>query len=121
MATHVWICPSCGRRVPLRVEACHCGMTRERAAALAAPTASPARPGGGVRIPAAPREPLPGDVKALLATLVVVTLFAAGWLLFRPWRPEPITPVLGWVVPAPTPPPKPTPAPSPPFKLPWWK
>jgi hypothetical protein len=97
-------------------------MSRERAEELAAaadappPRASPAR-----RLPRSPREPLPPDVKLLVAGLAVVALTAVGTLIFRPWRPEPIAPVLGWMDASPSPQAKPTPAPSPPFKLPWWK
>ena len=43
VASHTWTCPTCGRRVPLRAEACHCGMTRARAEELAAAAPADAR------------------------------------------------------------------------------
>jgi hypothetical protein len=63
---------------------------------------------------------VPGDVKALLAGMVLVILAGLGWLVFGP-RPEPIPPVLGVVDPGPPPASEPTPSPTPAFKLPWWK
>jgi hypothetical protein len=121
---HTWPCPSCGRRVPLRALACHCGMTRTRAEELAA--AAPAAP---VR-PAGPRRPsgraevmaaMTGDVKALFVAAALVTVAGLGWLVFGPSRPSATPAVLGWVDHGPPPAPKPTPSPRPPFKLPWWK
>ena len=122
--SHTWACPSCRRRVPLRAETCHCGMTRARAdelaaAAPAAPTrpAPPRRSGGRAEVISA----MTGDVKALLAAAVLVLVAGLGWLVFGPSR-TPATPaVLGWVDQGPPPAPKPTPSPRPPFKLPWWK
>jgi hypothetical protein len=59
---------------------------------------------------------LPREVIIWLGVLVVVLLLGVFWLM-RPWKPEPIVPVLGHVDgPVPTPPPKspsPTPSPSP--------
>lgn len=119
---HTWQCPTCGRRVPMRVSACHCGMTRERAevmaeaqAAAERPAPRPARP--GLRTPPAP---LPRDVKALLAGVGLVAVLGLGWLIFGP-RPQPLVPVLGYMDATPPPVPEPTPAPTPPFMLPWWK
>ena len=33
-AGHTWTCPGCGRQVPQRVDACHCGTSREQALAV---------------------------------------------------------------------------------------
>ncbi|MCG6920557.1 MAG: hypothetical protein LJF15_05640 [Acidobacteria bacterium] len=119
---HTWQCPACGRRVPMRVSACHCGMTRERAevmaeahAAAERPAPRPARP--GLRTPPAP---LPRDVKALVAGVGLVAVLGLGWLIFGP-RPQPPVPVLGYVDATPPPVPQPTPTQTPPFMLPWWK
>ena len=50
---------------------------------------------------------------------------AVGWLVFRPYRPDPIVPVLGYVdkgrATTTTPAPSRRPVPAPLFKLPWWK
>jgi hypothetical protein len=73
----------------------------------------PSRPRGS-------REPLPRDVKAFLAGLVLVAAAAVGWLAFGP-KPEPIVPVLGFADAGPPPVPKPSPSPTPAFRLPWWK
>jgi len=73
-----------------------------------------------MRGPRTPSEPLPGDVKALLAGIVVVALASVGWLAFGP-RPDPILPVLGYVDAGPPPAPRPSPPAGPAFKLPWWK
>jgi len=107
--------------VPLRVDACHCGVTREQAAlqAEAARATDLPRPEPS-RGPRALRPPLPRDVKALLVASAVVVVVGLGWLFFAP-RPEPLPALLGHVDVAPPPPPKPTPPPRPPFKLPWWK
>jgi len=134
---HTWSCPACGRSVPLRVAACHCGLTQEQAQeraaaeeaaflAAAAPAASPVEPPRGVsrRRVRSPYDfqwaALPGDVKALLVSAALVGLLGMGWLFFGP-APEPIVPVLGYVDAGPPPAPKPTPRPRPAFKLPWWK
>lgn len=126
---HTWICPACGRRVPLRASACHCGMTRERAEAEArarleteaeVERAVARRPRPGARLPRVKAGPLPSDVKGLLIGVALVTLVGLGWLAFGP-QPEPIVPVLGFVDAGPPPAVKPTPPPAPPFKLPWWK
>ena len=122
---HTWVCPACGRRVPLRASTCHCGMSRERAEEIASaqaqasqPAARTARP--AMRGPRTPSEPLPGDVKALLAGIVVVALASVGWLAFGP-LPDPIVPVLGYIDASPPPPPRPSPPAEPAFKLPWWR
>jgi len=122
---HTWTCPSCGRRVPVRAEACHCGMTRARAEALAAASpaaAAPPRPRS--RLPVSPREvlaPMPRDVKALLVVGAIVLAAGLGWLVLAPPAPSSTPAILGHVDQSPPPVPKPTPSPRPPFKLPWWK
>ena len=122
---HTWTCPSCGRRVPLRAEACHCGMTRARAEEVAAafPAEAPPRPARS-RLPVSRREVLatmPGDVKALVVAGAIVLAAGLGWLVFGPSRPSSTPAILGHVDQGPPPAPKPTPRPTPPFKLPWWK
>ena len=125
MGAHTWQCPACGRQVPLRVAACHCGMTRERAEAQAEAQAEAARPAPrrersfapGLRTPPAP---LPRDVKVLLGGVALAVVLGLGWLVFGP-PPDPIIPVLGYADAGPPPAPRPTPAPTPAFKLPWWK
>ena len=119
--THTWTCPSCGRRVPLRAEACHCGMTRARAEEVAAafPVEAPPRRARS-RLPVSRREVLatmPADVKALVVAGAIVLAAGLGWLVFGPSRPNSTPAVLGHVDQGPPPAPKPTP----PFKLPWWK
>lgn len=126
MASVTWTCPNCSRRVPNRVDACHCGTTRSQAEQLAA--AAPPGAGAGASFesgsPAVGAE-LGWDVKGPAVGLLLVAVLAVGWLVFRPFRPDPIYPVLGFVDKAPTPPPPPPaprrPAPPPLFKLPWWK
>jgi hypothetical protein len=122
---HTWQCPACGRRVPLRVSTCHCGMTRERAEAAAAAQAEASRPAARSpqpvrRGPRTPAAPLPRDVKVLLSGVALMAVFGLGWLAFGP-APDPVAPVLGYVDAGPPPAPRPTPSPTPPFKLPWWK
>jgi hypothetical protein len=100
-------------------------MTRQRAEAQAAEAAAEAEVSPTPSRPARPRHrgphaPLPRDVKALLAGLVLVIVAGIGWLAFGP-SPEPVTPLLGFVDSGPPPAPTPTPPPSPAFKLPWWK
>ena len=110
--------------MPLRAEACHCGMTRARAEELRAAEPAPA---------AAPRVTRPmsdrqaalnamtRDVKLLIAVGALVLVAGLGWLVFGP-RPEPYPAVLGFVDAGP---PKSAARPAgpqyPPFKLPWWK
>jgi hypothetical protein len=125
MASHTWTCPSCGRRVPLRAETCHCGMTRARAEELAAaaPAAAPVRRARS-RLPVDRREvvsAMTGEVKALLVAGAIVMVAGLGWLVFGPSRTTPIPAVLGHVDPGPPPAAKPTPPPRPPVQLPWWK
>ena len=124
MASLTWTCPNCKRRVPNRVDACHCGTTRSQAEQLAAASAG-AGPGAGFGHggPAASAE-LGWDVKGPALGLVLVAVVAAGWLVFRPYRPDTIAPVLGFVDKTPTPKTTPIPrrpVPPPLFKLPWWK
>ena len=119
---HTWTCPSCGRRVPLRAPACHCGMTRARAEALPPaqpPAAAPrvARGGGDRR---AALAAMTGDVKLLLAVSALVLLAGLGWLVFGP-RPAPYPAVLGYVDAGPPTPTQLAARRQPPFKLPWWK
>jgi hypothetical protein len=126
MGAHTWPCPACGRRVPLRVATCHCGMTRERAEALSEARAEASRPAASPRVAVAPPAlrtrlaPLPRDVKVLLAGAGLAAVVGLGWLVFGP-PPPPVVPVLGYMDAAPPPAPKPTPTPRPSFKLPWWK
>ena len=116
--SHTWTCPSCGRRVPLRAETCHCGATRAQADELAAAAVAPVRPRPA---PAATRlPPLPTDVKVLMAGSVVALVAGLAWLVLAPSRPSTTPAVLGHVDVAP-PPVRPTPSPTPPFKLPWWR
>ena len=89
---HTWTCPSCGRRVPQRAEACHCGMTRARAeeVAAASPAEAPRRPARS-RLPVSRREVLatmPGDVKALVVAGAIVLAAGLGWLVFAPQPAE---------------------------------
>jgi hypothetical protein len=113
---HSWICGGCGRRVPLRIEVCHCGatrqQTRDRPAAAPEPEAA-AGVGGGWRS-------LPGDVQALLAAAVLTVLLGIGWLLYSPPEPPRLPALLGYVD-APLPPPSRPPPPRPPFRMPWWR
>lgn len=126
-SAYSWTCPSCGRRVPLRVDRCHCGATRdqaERATATAVATARPvrARRGGpGSLLASELAATMPEDVKALVALVVLVVMIGLGWLFFGPHRPDTTPRVLGFVDSGPPPVPRPTPTPRPPFKLPWWK
>ena len=122
---HTWQCPACGRRVPRRVSTCHCGMTHERAEALAAAQAEASRPAARSapsvrRGPRTPVAPLPRDVKVLLSGVALMAVLGLAWLAFGP-PPAPIAPVLGYVDAGPPPAPRPTAPPAPPFKLPWWK
>ncbi len=107
MSSVTWQCPNCKRRVPNRVSACHCGTTRAQADQLAAAQETAAkrpRPKAWTPRPRRiPWAPLGRDVKMLLVGLVVVTILAVVWMLFVPWRPEPIVPVLGFSAPAPEP------------------
>lgn len=115
---HTWTCPSCGRRVPLRAEVCHCGATRAQAEeASAATPAGPRRPRtvAPTRLP-----PMPADVMALVAGGVVVLVAGLFWLVLGPRRPSTMPAVLGYVEVGP-PPARPSPPPQPPFKLPWWR
>jgi hypothetical protein len=131
---HTWSCPACGRRVPLRAAACHCGLTREeaearRAAAEAGATAGAGAggvaSGGGARprrtriLP--PFRSLPRDVQALVVAAALFVVVGLGWLIFAPPRMDATPAVLGRVDATPPPAAKPTPSPTPPFKLPWWR
>jgi len=110
--------------VPLRAEACHCGMPRARAEELAAAAAPPERRPPLSTRPVSPGlffAALPRDVKALVIGGALVMVAGLGWMVFGPRQPSTTPALLGWVDPGPPPVPKPTPAPRPPFKLPWWK
>ena len=118
---HTRACPSCGRRVPLRAEACHCGMTRARAEELRAvepPAAAGPRGARGLSDRRAAMNAMTGDVKLLLAASALVLVAGLGWLAFGPRRGPYYPAVLGYVDAGP---PKSTRAADPPFKLPWWK
>ncbi len=120
---HTWSCPACGRRVPLRAPSCHCGMTRERAAALSAGGSRPVGPRTGRvlrRQALALWRSFPRDVKALVLAGAFVLAFGLGWLAFAPAAHESLPAILGHVDASPPPPPAKHP-PKPPFKLPWWK
>jgi len=123
VASHSWTCPACGRRVPQRADACHCGMSRARAEELAAVSAAERRPPrrAGRVAPGRVFAALPPDVKALVIGGALVMVAGLGWMAFGGRRPSSTPAVLGWVDKAPPPVPKPTPIPRPPLKLPWWK
>ena len=91
-----WTCPSCRRRVPQRVQVCHCGFTRTAAAAVeeqAVPAA------GG----------LSWQFWSWMA-LVGIAILLGVVQLFRPYERPAIPPLLGYVdPPRPTPPPSPAP------------
>ncbi len=110
--------------MPLRAEACHCGMPRARAEELAAAAAPaerrPPRPTRQVS-PGRLFAALPRDVKALVVGGALVLLGGLGWMAFGPERPSTTPALLGWVDQGAPPVPKPTPTPRPPLKLPWWK
>jgi hypothetical protein len=99
----VWTCPSCGRRVPDRVEACHCGAPRPAAIPPGVPL-PPAAPGhaGALAGPLLPSwKSLPRDIRiglGLLAVLVVGALAS----LFIPDRGRKLPALLGHVDPSPT-------------------
>jgi len=98
--TFTWTCPACRRRVPQRVQVCHCGFTRTQAAAATAQEMAPAATGR-----------LSWQFWSWLALLGLAFLFAVVQL-FRPYHRPAIPALLGYVdPPRPTPPP---PSPSPP-------
>jgi hypothetical protein len=116
-----WHC-TCGRRVPLRVNVCHCGLPREAALAAAPPPAyPPASETPGPTTASAVWSTMPNDVRAMALVSALVLVAGVGWVAFGPTRTTLTPAVLGWVDPGPPPVPKPTPPPRPPFKLPWWK
>lgn len=121
---HTWSCPACGRRVPLRAPACHCGTTRAQAEEMAAPSAPapprPPAPRRGASLRAEVVGTMTRDVKILVGVGAFVVVVGLGWMVFGP-RPQPTPPVLGFVDQGAPPVPKKTPPPKPPFKLPWWK
>lgn len=122
-----WTCPSCKRRVPSRIEQCHCGYNR--AEALAAERAARERPGpprpapSGLAAgrPMKAREPRRGtlawlptfrgiglrwDFWAALAVLAMSALFGL-WQLLRPYQRPEVLPLLGYIDPR-----RPTPRPA---------
>lgn len=121
-AGHTWTCSGCGRRVPQRASACHCGTTREQSQAAAVLARQPARAAGR------PLEPgwrglwvsLPADVKAMVLAAALVLAAGLGWLAFGPSRPNTTPALLGYVE-RPLGARRPAPPPRPAFKLPWWK
>ena len=116
-----WTC-TCGRRVPLRVNACHCGVTRGAAFATPPPAEYPvAAQAEAPATAAGVWSTMPNDVKAMALVSALVLVAGLGWVTFGPAKVETTPAVLGWVDPGPPPVPKPTPPPRPPFKLPWWK
>jgi len=120
---HTWTCPSCGRRVPLRADVCHCGMTRARAQQLLAVqprVAAAPRVARGLSDRQAALHAMTGDVKLLLGLSALVVVAGLFWLGFGP-RTEPYPAVLGYVDAGPPKPTRPTGPERPPFKLPWWK
>lgn len=100
-----WTCPSCKRKVPSRVNECHCGFSRSQAAA--AERASVARPAAGPRrakvkgqgwIAHLRSVGLRWDFWASMAVLALAVLIGV-WQLFRPHPRGDIVPVLGFVDP----------------------
>lgn len=120
---HTWTCPSCGRRVPLRAEVCHCGMTRaradeihsERPAIATAPRHARATSDGRAAVDA-----MTTDVKLLLAVTTLVLVSGIGWLALGP-RAEPYPALLGHVDKGPPTSNQLKARQHPPFKLPWWR
>ncbi len=112
-----WICGACGRRVPLRVDVCHCGATRQQAAA--GPLQADVSPFGGAGARGGWRS-LPLDVQALLLAAGLSLVLGLAWLVYDPPRPNPTPALLGYVD-VPPPPRTPTKAPRPPFRMPWWR
>ena len=123
---HTWSCPACGRRVPLRAPACHCGTTRAKAEEMAASASTaaalprPPAPRRGAGLRAEVVGAMTRDVKILLGMGAFVLVAGLGWMVFGP-RTHPTAPVLGFVDRGAPPAPKKSPPPKPPFKLPWWK
>ncbi|HXY42434.1 MAG TPA: hypothetical protein VEQ10_22350 [Vicinamibacteria bacterium] len=111
-----WVCGACGRRVPLRVDVCHCGASRAQAAAATAPLPPPAAPDAAVD----GWRSLPLDVQALVLAALVSFVLGIAWLAYDPPRAKPMPALLGYAdVPA-------QPAtswahPRPPFRMPWWR
>jgi hypothetical protein len=122
IAGHTWACSGCGRRVPQRATACHCGTSREQSLAAQRPARAAATPRPAVQ-PEGWRGvwgSLPADVKALAVAAALVMAVGLGWLTFGPSRPNETPALLGYVD-RPLAARRPVPAPVPPFKLPWWK
>ncbi len=107
-----WVCGGCGRRVPLRVEVCHCGASRQAAARVPA-EAAPVR---GAE--ASGWRSLPRDVQSLLLAAGLSFVLGVVWLVYAPPQP-PAPALLGYVD---VPPPHPaTTVRQPPFRMPWWR
>lgn len=117
-ASHTWTCSGCGRRVPLRVASCHCGLGRAQAAEASPRTRQPAGPPApgwhGVW------SSMPLDVKAIALASVLVVTGGVTWLLVAPPPANHTPALLGYLDQRP-PAPRPASPPVPPFKLPWWK
>lgn len=125
-----WTCSGCGRRVPVRVERCHCGTTREASAAQASEGQASARrdlpqPGGPAGIPAtgtrgtsaaAVWRSLPRDSKAFAVAGVLLLVGGLGWSVFGPSEPNAAPALLGYMDKEPPPPPK-----ARAIHLPWWR
>ncbi len=116
-----WLCPGCGRRVPLRVDRCHCGRMRDapRTEGNPQPDHPPGAPASR-RLPLAIWRTLPLDAKALVVVAVLLMAGGVGWALFGPQQSEQLPAILGYMERTP-PRPTPTPPTRPPFKLPWWR
>ncbi len=113
-----WACPVCGRRVPRRIERCHCGRLRD--AAGPAPEAPALRPRP---VPSGPAtlaiwRSSSLDVKALIVLGALIVTGGIGWGLFGSQPAERRPALLGYID---RPAPLPARAPQPPFKLPWWR
>jgi hypothetical protein len=123
---HTWTCAGCRRRVPVRIETCHCGASREQSLALEQKRAPGERPPSVAAAAALPQgwrglwRSLPRDVKAMALAAVLVLVTGLGWLLLGPERPAAAPALLGYVD-RPVSQRRPSPPPQPPFKLPWWK
>ena len=113
-----WVCAACGRRVPLRVDVCHCGATRQQAPAATAPATPPPAAHHGEA--GASWRSLPRDVQGLLVAAGLIVVLGLGWLVYDPPRPTPAPALLGYVDVRP-PPPTPTSPSRPPFRMPWWR
>ena len=99
----VWTCPSCGRRVPDRIEACHCGAPRPAAIPPGVPLSAAGAPhAGALAGPLLPSwKSLPRDIRIGLGLLAVLIVGALASLLL-PDRGPRLPALLGHVDPPPT-------------------